>query len=322
MKYNKPSLTYQQQISKFKSKGLSYNSEEDFIGILSRISYARFKEYSKPFIPKGHNNFKKNVKLKNIRDLYIFDHSLRMCIFEAIKVIEVALRTQIIQAHSISFGPYGYLDIKNFRTSPKEHAKLITRIRDEVKNKKKEKLITQFFSVYTSETDVPIWIVAEVVSFGTLSFFFKYLKEHEKQQVCDFFKVPPMYLGSWIHAINYTRNICAHHSRIWNITMAIEPKKYVFNIDIKNDVIFKEYFPGSLIENKVFYMITILAYMLDKINSPILNRYRKNIKKLFFKFPVKGLIDIRIASGMHNNAFDYKPWKNSLFHKLCKFKNI
>ena len=28
----------------------------------------------------------------------------------------------------------------------------------------------------------------------------------------------------WIHTLVYIRNLCAHHSRIWNRTLAIKPK--------------------------------------------------------------------------------------------------
>lgn len=317
MKYTKPSLTYKQQIEKFSSQGLQFYDESEFVGILSRISYTRFKEYSVPFIPKGHNNFKNHVKLENIRDLYIFDHSLRMTVFEAIKVIEVALRTQIIQAHSISYGPFGYLDYNNFRTSKANHTNLIHRIQREVDQKKKnnERLINNYFSEYTSETNAPIWLVAEVISFGTLSFFFKYLKHPEKQEVCDFFNISATYLGSWIHSINYVRNICAHHGRLWNINMAILPKKYILGNDNKYDPIIKEYLPESIVENKIFYLIIILGYLLDRINSPIANRYSKNINHLIKNFPVKNLIDVGIASGIHPYAFDLKPWKHKFSFK-------
>ncbi|WP_438590204.1 Abi family protein [Duncaniella muris] len=28
--------------------------------------------------------------------------------------------------------------------------------------------------------------------------------------------MPPKTFNSWLHTINYVRNICAHHARLWN----------------------------------------------------------------------------------------------------------
>ena len=30
-------------------------------------------------------------------------------------------------------------------------------------------------------------------------------------------------LSSWLHSISYVRNLCAHHSRLWNHQMTIKP---------------------------------------------------------------------------------------------------
>lgn len=31
---------------------------------------------------------------------------------------------------------------------------------------------------------------------------------------------------SWLHTLSYIRNICAHHSRLWNISLDITPMVY------------------------------------------------------------------------------------------------
>jgi len=38
------------------------------------------------------------------------------------------------------------------------------------------------------------------------------------------FGIDEKILSSWIHTLVYIRNLCAHHSRIWNRTLAIKPK--------------------------------------------------------------------------------------------------
>jgi abortive infection bacteriophage resistance protein len=66
----------------------------------------------------------------------------------------------------------------------------------------------------------------EVVSMGLLSKLYSNLKKgDEKKKVANEFGLPnPMFLESWIHAFANLRNLCAHHSRIWNRRFTIKPK--------------------------------------------------------------------------------------------------
>jgi abortive infection bacteriophage resistance protein len=38
------------------------------------------------------------------------------------------------------------------------------------------------------------------------------------------FKIHQTILESWLHALSFARNVCAHHQRIWNKTFTIQPK--------------------------------------------------------------------------------------------------
>ena len=71
---------------------------------------------------------------------------------------------------------------------------------------------------------MPIWMAVELMSFGQISQFFKGMKKHDKQDVArGYFKVDQRLMSSWLHTIVYIRNLCAHHSRIWNRKLAIRP---------------------------------------------------------------------------------------------------
>ncbi|WP_262494093.1 Abi family protein [Massilibacteroides vaginae] len=35
---------------------------------------------------------------------------------------------------------------------------------------------------------------------------------------------------SWLHVINYVRNISAHHARLWNIKFAIQPNNFPYGV--------------------------------------------------------------------------------------------
>jgi abortive infection bacteriophage resistance protein len=69
----------------------------------------------------------------------------------------------------------------------------------------------------------PCWMVFEAMSFGSISYCFKFLKQPECKEVCRKFGLSHQVLTSWLHSISYVRNLCAHHSRVWNRVLTIKP---------------------------------------------------------------------------------------------------
>ena len=70
----------------------------------------------------------------------------------------------------------------------------------------------------------PIEITMEVTSFGSLSMLYKLLKPTlTKRKIANYYGVKDSVFESWLHSIVYVRNICAHHSRLWNKTLRIQP---------------------------------------------------------------------------------------------------
>ena len=56
-------------------------------------------------------------------------------------------------------------------------------------------------------------------------FLFGGLERTDRNNISkDCFGIDEKILSSWIHTLVYIRNLCAHHSRIWNRTLAIKPK--------------------------------------------------------------------------------------------------
>ena len=68
-------------------------------------------------------------------------------------------------------------------------------------------------------------MVCEVISFGQISQLFCGLWKQDKQIIArEHFGIDQVLLISWLHTIVYIRNLCAHHSRVWNRTLSISPK--------------------------------------------------------------------------------------------------
>lgn len=102
----------------------------------------------------------------------------------------------------------------------------------------------------------------EVVSLGLLSKLYGNLKKSkEKKKVALELGLPnPLILESWMHAFAGLRNICAHHSRLWNRRFTIVPK-----IPYNTSHTFIEH--TEIYDNKLYAQLCCLIY-ITKIISP------------------------------------------------------
>jgi len=62
------------------------------------------------------------------------------------------------------------------------------------------------------------------MSLGNLSKMYGGLLPEAQRKISHLFAVHHDVLRNWLHSITYTRNICAHHSRLWNRELAIRPE--------------------------------------------------------------------------------------------------
>ena len=74
-------------------------------------------------------------------------------------------------------------------------------------------------------------MLTEVMSLGSLSLCYKGLKNdhkagvEDKKAISQHFNLHHKRLTDWLHTLTYVRNVCAHHSRLWNRELAIRPDK-------------------------------------------------------------------------------------------------
>lgn len=69
-----------------------------------------------------------------------------------------------------------------------------------------------------------MWAVCEVMSLGQLSRWYDNLKPMPtRRAIADVYGVNEEALKSWLRHISLVRNVCAHHSRLWNREFTITP---------------------------------------------------------------------------------------------------
>lgn len=271
--YDQPQISVDEQIHLLKSEGLSFQDERRAIHLLENISMFRMKSYLRPFKQYPSNQFKAGSTFENAYNIYKFDSELRKMIYSELEKIEVSFRTQLSLVMSNAAGIYWFENASNFRDANR-HASLLRSLQEELHRSDDEAIVT--FQRGYSNTFPPTWMTFEISSFGTLSMMYRYLKAGQaRRQLAKFYGLSDTVMESWLHSIVYVRNICAHHSRLWNrrlsINAMIPRHTHLPFIEIPDDT------------KKVYYTLAIILYFLQTINPN--STFASRFKTLLAKYP-------------------------------------
>ncbi len=87
-----------------------------------------------------------------------------------------------------------------------------------------EKFIEHYYKKYGSPYLPPFWMIAEVLTLGSLSLLYTGLGDPAlKLRIAQPFGVTAKVMVSWLHSLAHLRNVCAHHGRLWNRVFSITP---------------------------------------------------------------------------------------------------
>lgn len=297
--YTKHPITIAEQITELKRRGLLIVEDAQAEKILGEVSYFRLAAYLRPMESDKENHyFKAGSTFDNAIGLYEFDIELRQLIFDAIQRIEVALRAKIIQAFSLSHGPFWFMDVSLFDNESKFHENLKT-IEREVK-RSKEEFIREHFKKYSAPEFPPAWKTLELLSFGTLSkLYYNFSDNKQKKLVARQFNLPQHeVLESWMRSLAALRNYCAHHARIWNRFLNATPQ---MNAHLRGEWV--SY--SSVDSNKLYAILCCIAYWLDSMG-----------RGYEFKMKLRSLLSFNSSVDMAAMGFP-KDWlKQPLWQKV------
>ena len=226
-KYNKTPLSIQDQAQLLLNRGLVCTDTKRLEQYLTSIGYYRLSAYWLPFEQHSSNGsrnhqFVPNTNFDEILELYIFDRKLRLLIMEAIERIEVALRSQWSGTLALlNNDSHAYMNPLLFKC-PRQHIRNLAKI-DREFEKSNETFILHYKSSYNSPPFPPIWSVVETMTLGTLSHWFANTADvATKKNIMTAFNMPTIdILEKVFHTLTPIRNVCAHHSRLWNRRFAM-----------------------------------------------------------------------------------------------------
>lgn len=264
---------------------------------LAHLNYYRLTPYWLPFQENTViHKFRPGTKFERVVDIYMFDKKLRLLLLNAIERIEVSVRTQWAYHFAHAHGAHAYLD-KKFYLDLDQLSDNMTKLKDEFE-RSKEVFITHYKKTYNDPSMPPIWVACEIMSLGLLSKYYSNLNSRKVlDAIANTYFLNKTVMKSLLHHLAHIRNLCAHHSRIWNRDFKIKIKipkskslKLTPNFNTKE-------------RSKLYNTLVFLIHLMDVINPS--NKWRERLFHLIDEH------NINISSmGFPDNYMDLDIWKS------------
>lgn len=273
MRFTKPPLTLDQQLDQLMARGMQCADRAQAIHYLGHLNYYRLGAYWLPFeADHATHTFKAGTRFEDVLNLYVFDRELRLLVLDAIERIEVSIRTGWAYALAHRYGPHAHLDAGLFKQPPKwDHALQAQKLEDEAR-KSHETFIQHYYGKY-QEPLPPLWAVVELMTLGQLSKWYGNLRQgSDRNAIARRYDMDEINLTSFLHHLSTVRNLCAHHSRLWN-------REFTFAFRLPS------HRPAALVASlnahdgrRIYNTLTTLAWLLDCI-SPA-HHWKKRLRAL------------------------------------------
>lgn len=301
MEFCKPPLKVSDQIDLLKKRGMAIADEARATRVLQHINYYRLRAYWLPFeapeaqrLVAGEHLFKPDTDFDRVVSAYVFDRKLRVLLLEAIERVEIALRTHWAQILAESYGAHAYLDPDLFHKTHIYDACLSSL--DEELDRSKETFVQHYKSKYTKPTRPPIWAICELLTLGQLSKWLGNIKRRQdRQTIAARLGLDEVVVCAFAHHLTHVRNLCAHHSRVWN-------RKLTFTMTLPKR-------PGALAgqfnpaEDRRIYNTLVMLVWCIKIISPD-TTWPNRVKTLLSTCTA---VELR-AMGAHADWETRAPW--------------
>ncbi|TCC43317.1 Abi family protein [Kribbella sindirgiensis] len=230
--YTKPHLSFDDQVQLLKSRGMAVDDPAAAAELLSVVGYHRLSGYWYPYRRQlGHrqraDQFIGGTNFSTVIRLYDADRRLKLHVLDAVERVEIALRVMIGFTLG-ERGAYAHLDRANldgqFTQANGGHRSRyddwIAKVLD-AQRRSSEDFVVHFQTKYDGR--LPVWGVTEILDFGSTAHLYRGLKAVDRTAIAQELDIVDGLgrgnghtLGNWLRVLNYVRNICAHHSRLWN----------------------------------------------------------------------------------------------------------
>lgn len=282
MAYNRPWKSFSEQLELLKSRGMLVTDEAAALSYLERIGYYRLSAYWYPFRVFKLDQDPTSKVLRTARtdqfeaathfvdavELYLFDKKLRLLVMDALERIEVALRVDIAYLLG-QRNTFAHLDAKQLHPSFAGRVNKRTGLTTFDAWRTKYNGLLQrsqedFVKHYRAQhgPNLPLWVAVEIWDFGAVSQLLAMMKVADQQHIAAKYGVNDWKVfQSWVRSLSYLRNLTAHHSRLWNRNVTVQP-----SLPKRGNIIWCDDFIGKTdLITKPFLLLDITLHMIKVI---------------------------------------------------------
>lgn len=184
IKYDKPFLTYEEQLNKFKTdyKIVSCNDKTLELNILKTMSYY---ELANGYKELYRNNECYNLTIPQIAEFIVFDKNFQNILSLYSIYIENTFKTKLAYIISKNKGldVGDYLDIRKYKVNSKRYKKFKSTIKNIQKVENSNDNPTKFYK--SNHNHVPAWILFKNVKFNDVIDLYSFLTKDEKLELIN-----------------------------------------------------------------------------------------------------------------------------------------
>lgn len=213
-KYTKKALNVKEQEDLLRERGLIIADSQKLQNILANISYYHLSIYFKHF-QHDDDSFIENVTFEDVWNVYVFDQKLRLLLLDLLERIEKSFKSRVVREVSLACDNPCWLEQTSLFKDQQNYQEKTIPILQNLKNSK-ELYLQSYFQNYSEPAIPPAWIVFESLTFGQSVMIFRQLDNSYQKIIAKTYNVSFKTVGPWMYALSIVRNICAHHSQLWN----------------------------------------------------------------------------------------------------------
>nr|DAL96898.1 MAG TPA: Abi-like protein [Caudoviricetes sp.] len=318
--------TIEEQIKKLDSRGLDV-SDPGVKDVLAMENYYNvINGYKSLFIDKTYTGpdekYKDGANFNELHSLYLFDRGLKNIFIKYILEIESNVKAIISHDFSKKYGHDNYLKVSNFDITVKHWermtaaqkignvSRLIANIQQDISRQlsKNNPMISHYMLTYGY---VPLWVLVNSLSLGTISYFYSYLIQKDQNDVGRKFGLRPDEMTRILFILTIYRNACAHDERFYNLKALRNDAKP--NRIKTNPLHDKLGIPRDASNNPIcgkndLFAIVIICKLMLKENSFVefVDSVKLEIDKLSSRLSTIGIEDVFKEMGFPANWYDIK----------------
>lgn len=175
-----------------------------------------------------------------------------------------------------------------------KHAALINRSREEFIRHNKDRY----------GLPLPIWVACEVWDFGCMSTLYSGMLEADQDTISRHYGLSNgRIFATWLRSLNYLRNVCAHHSRLWNRNIVDQPRLPPVS-QAPDLAAFQD---DAHLRSRAFVLLCICQHLMNRLNPS--SSWGHRLKRLLDEdFPSLDHLGLSLAAMGVDAGWRLREW--------------